>query len=367
VMNLSKELARRGNDVAVLTTTSGPRFIERRFGFEVRRQPAFLKVLNNPLSWAVHREWDLVRSSDIVHVHNEHSFLTLNIMAVRRRLKGRVPLTLHGELKFGTPPLDIFARKYRATLGRFVLGRADMVFVSSEEERQDLLARGVQPRKVVLVHNAVDEDTLANHLDSNSAQKIRSRFGIDAESKIVLFVGRLIPRKGIRTLLECFRLCVARRPDLFLVIVGDGPLRGLVDSTIEKWGMRRKVRVEPYLQDIALHQVYQGADVLVLPSIAEGLPTVLLEAMFYGCPTVASDIRGIRDSLGDRTRLVPVGDARRFTEEVLASIRDRDRVRRGSIARNTIDVTYTWTKVGEEYEHTFARLLEDRDYESQRG
>ena len=73
MMNLSKELARRGNDVAVLTTTSGPRFIERRFGFEVRRQPAFLKVLNNPLSWAVHREWDLVRSSDIVHVHNEHS------------------------------------------------------------------------------------------------------------------------------------------------------------------------------------------------------------------------------------------------------------------------------------------------------
>ena len=116
----------------------------------------------------------------------------------------------------------------------------------------------------------------------------------------VLFVGRLVERKGVTHLIEAVRRLPADL-EARLVVIGDGPERQSLEAQTRAAGLEGRVEIRGRVSDAALREAYGAADVLVLPSIldargdTEGLGVVLLEAMSYGVPVVASDIGGITD------------------------------------------------------------------------
>jgi len=140
----------------------------------------------------------------------------------------------------------------------------------------------------------------------------------------LLFVGRLEAAKGVDVLLEAFQRVAARDPKLELVLVGDGPLAVLA-RRLDPTGAR--IRLTGVIQDrLALRQEYLEADLFVLPTLAEGFPRVLYEAMTYRLPVVTTLVGGIPSVMRDGWNClgVPAGDADRLERALRTLLEDGD-------------------------------------------
>jgi len=132
----------------------------------------------------------------------------------------------------------------------------------------------------------------------------------------ILTVGRLIERKGHAVLIDAMAHIARSRPDAVLTVIGEGHERPSLERRIEQLGLQAQVRLLGRVSEEELHRAYARCDIFVLPSIVdragdtEGLGMVLLEAMRYEKPTVASALGGITDIIEDGTTglLVPPGD-----------------------------------------------------------
>lgn len=149
----------------------------------------------------------------------------------------------------------------------------------------------------------------------------------------LLFVGSLIPRKGLPVLLEALAPLVGDGRDLVLDLVGDGPDRRALEAEIRRRGLEDRVRFHGFVANgPELFEHYRAADVFVLPTYSEGFPRVLYEALGHSLPIVASAVSGIPHLLEDGTHamLVPAGDPAAF-RAALERVLDDGELRRGLI------------------------------------
>jgi glycosyltransferase involved in cell wall biosynthesis len=151
----------------------------------------------------------------------------------------------------------------------------------------------------------------------------------------ILFVGRLVERKGVTHLIEAVRQLPAEL-HARLVLIGDGPERDKLKAQVRNGGLEGQVDIRGLVPEAALREAYATSDVFVLPSIVdsrgetEGLGVVLLEAMSYGISVVGSDIGGITDIIENEESglLVPPGDARQLALALERLARDHALVAR---------------------------------------
>lgn len=180
----------------------------------------------------------------------------------------------------------------------------------------------------------------------------------------ILFVGRLVERKGVTYLVEAVKRLP---PDIAgrLDIVGEGPERPGLAAQIERDGLDRRVALRGRLSDAALRAAYQSADVLVLPSVVdarsdtEGLGVVLLEAMSYGVPVIASALGGIPDIVrdGETGLLVPAADP----EALAAALRRVARepglaARLGAAGAHRAASVFGWPAIMAQWEECYAAV-----------
>ena len=122
-----------------------------------------------------------------------------------------------------------------------------------------------------------------------------TNLGLSGDAKVILFVGRLHPQKGIELLQQQFSAILGRDGDRRLVIIGDGPLRDSIDSWIRRTDQTR-IRLLPFQRDIAPFLL--GSELLILPSHYEGMPNVVLEAMAASRAVVCSRVEGAAELFG---------------------------------------------------------------------
>jgi glycosyltransferase involved in cell wall biosynthesis len=231
---------------------------------------------------------------DVVVGHDYRSDLTL-LAAVGRG----VP---RAALVHGYTGEDRKVRLFEA-LDRRALRRAAAVVAVSAATRDALEAAGVPPGRLHVAENGVDADAVAAEA-ADARERLRAAWGVRAGDRVVLSLGRASPEKGQEGLVRAFRALPG--PDVRLVLVGDGPsldgLRALAAGD-------PRVRFEGWRPDP--WACLGAADLLVLPSLREGLPLALLEAMAAGVPVVATRVGGVPHALrgGDLGTLVPPGDA----------------------------------------------------------
>ncbi|WP_339952012.1 glycosyltransferase [uncultured Albimonas sp.] len=113
--------------------------------------------------------------------------------------------------------------------------------------------------------------------------------------KRAVFVGRLAPEKGLTVLLEAFATLRARHPEAELALIGDGPSRADIEAEIARGGFGEAVKILGFLPPEAVAAELSRADLLVLPSFAEGLPVVLMEALATGIPALATRIAAVEE------------------------------------------------------------------------
>ena len=185
---------------------------------------------------------------------------------------------------------------------------------------------------------------------------LRSGLGVDANTRLVLFVGHLVPVKGLDVLLHAWALLPSMRPDAAparLVLVGEGAERDALMRLAEREGVAGHVTFLGPRPQAVVADWLAAADLLCLPSHAEGSPNVVVEALASGVPVVASRVGGIPDLVDDGVNglLVPAGDAAALASALAAALaRDWDAERiAASIAQ------LTWSAIGRRNRH----VLED--------
>jgi glycosyltransferase involved in cell wall biosynthesis len=167
------------------------------------------------------------------------------------------------------------------------------VLLLSEEERLEWTEFEPRVRFEVVLNPFV-----APSRPTRSSHRDEARHARGA-TPVIVFVGRLVVGKGIFDLLEAVSLIVRQGEPLKLIIVGDGPAAGVVRDTITALALNDHVETRGYIVGDRLHEAYDEADMLVLPTYSEGFPTVILEAMDAGLPVVTTPLRGAVDQLAE--------------------------------------------------------------------
>lgn len=254
----------------------------------------------------------------------------------------------HGSayLSFNQPFLDFFVRRYEDWItDRVKTFEPDFYGISSKSvewlQHFNIDARGV-------ISNSINA---ASYRNISSDRDFRSELGILQSTLVVAFVGRLIPEKGIYSIIEAARSKELASRDIYFVLAGDGPLANEVkeaSSSNMYWVGRCST------EDIS--SLLQQADVLCLPTRSEGFSTVLLEASACGTPAVVTDVGGARELIPDdnygtiiqsmSSDEVAWALCRLFDDRTLLSLQS-------SNARALVEERYSWDATARDVEKAF--------------
>ncbi len=170
---------------------------------------------------------------------------------------------------------------------------------------------GLPADRVVVIPNGIDTAVQA------ATEADLRELGIPPARRVVTFIGRLEPQKGLPWLLETAREWLPRVADADLLVVGSGRQRGMLERLARDFGMADRVHFAGWRPDVP--EILAASDLLVLPSKWEGMPNVVLQAMACGMPVMATEAEGTRELLGDQTgpQTAPYGETQVFSEKLV--------------------------------------------------
>lgn len=172
-------------------------------------------------------------------------------------------------------------------LDKLVLGAADRLVLVSNSLSNETKHSWIQASKVRVVHNAVDPAELS----PCSKSDVRLKHKIDPGCPVAAVIGRFSPEKGHNVLVDALPAILDALPQLKLLLIGDGQERSRLQQKIEQLGLGDSVIFTGFQSELG--PFYHSMDLLVLPSLSEGLPNVVLEAMLYSKPVIATRVGGV--------------------------------------------------------------------------
>ena len=281
---------------------------------------------------------------DLIHFHTEGPCV---LCGLPRLLGKKIVVTVHG--------LDHMRQKWGRFASAYIM-KGEKAAVR-HAHRIIVLSKGVQEyflreygRETVLIPNGIDPAEI------RPACEITERFGL-ASREYILFLGRLVPEKGIHYLIEAYRKL---RTDKKLVIVGrTSDTDGYVRQLYEMAGDDPSVIFTGFLQGTVMEELYSNAYLYVLPSDLEGMPLTLLEAMNYGCCCVTSDIGECADVMDGCGFTFPRGntEALRETLQDLCDHPEKAEAHRAE-ARKVVASKYTWNDITAQTARLYSELLD---------
>ncbi len=198
---------------------------------------------------------------------------------------------------------------------RLVSGTVPLAIANARAGRDHHLRRGFRPRRFEVVPNGIDTERFRPDADARAAR--RSEWGVAADQPVIGTVGRLVAAKGHAVLLEAARDVLGELPDARFVVVGDGPAatRDRLKADAAQLGLDGRVLWLGHRADTA--SIYPGFDVFCLPSLTEGFPNVVGEAMACGLACVVTDAGDAPLIVGGAGRVVPPGDPVKLAENII--------------------------------------------------
>lgn len=225
----------------------------------------------------------------------------------------------------------------------------------SEAVAEFSASRGKLPReKLLVIRNGVEFERFAQAEPAALAE-----FGIPPGSQVVMSVGRLDPQKGLRTLIAAAQPLCARYATLHLLIVGEGAQRSELERELTHRQLTERVHLAGWRGDVP--RLLRAAHLFVLPSLWEGLPNAVLEAMAAGLPVICSRVEGASELIEDRQSgiLVSPGAADELRAAIAAALDDP--VFAGHIAaggQQRVREKFTWEGMAQQYAALYRRLIE---------
>lgn len=228
---------------------------------------------------------------DLIYCHTPVGAMLARLAGISARKKGtKVIYMAHGFHFYSGAPLLNWMIYYPAEkfLSRFTDG---LITINQEDYRR---AQKFHAGKTILIPGVgIDLDKFQKK--EPTRQEIRNKLGIPDGKIILMSVGELTKRKNHMVVIDA--LARHKEYDILYVICGDGPMKARLRAKAEELGVRDRVKLLGFRKDIA--ELHKAADIFVFPSLQEGLPVAVMEAMASGLPIVASKIRGNEDLISN--------------------------------------------------------------------
>lgn len=280
--------------------------------------------------------WSIIRLAkseefDIIHIHWPFPHIFFGILA-KKKGNARLFSSFYGV------EIRLLKKKMRFLLGPFsmLINKSDKITAISTHTAAELNGIVHTPVKIIPFSAAMGR-----------------RHGRISEKKEIIFVGRLVTRKGVKYLIDAFHK--VRKSILHdLIIIGSGPERDRLEDLVAAYGLQSRVRFTGTISDEALDQHYASCSFLVLPAVydekgdTEGLGVVLLEAMSCSKPVIASNVGGITDIVVGQKNglLVPPADTSALAAAMMKLAKNRKlRNALGRTARKTVDEKFNWDRI----------------------
>lgn len=283
----------------------------------------------------------------ILHCHNLlahlHGSLAARICGVRH-----VILTKHGAF------MPTGGLSWR--LSRQLMRRSQVVAVS--EEIRTLLRAVLGPKRARSVHYIPNGIALGAYRNLPAPSESRRMLGWPESGPLIGMVARLARDKGHENLLRAFHLVRQTSPESRLVLVGEGPMRRLIEDTVASMGLQGHVDLVGERRDVP--QILAALDVFVLPSLSEGVPLTILEAMAAGLPVIATSVGGIPQVvLHEQTGLlVPPESPRELAAAICRLLQNADEaVRLGQKGRQRVERAFSVDQMVARYEDLYRGIL----------
>ena len=343
--NIATHLAKIGHEVHVITRLDEglPRESTEN-GFYIHRVRVINKRILESASFFINTFLVLRRiKPDLIHVQSIlavlHAFLA--------KLFLRKPFVVYGR---GT---DIYlASRFDRLLYKLTLARADAVIAQTNDMKSAI--QKLYHRDVFVIPNGVDIDRFSRI----SRGKARIRLNIEANEKILLFVGGLRPVKGVRYLIESMSIIKQRDRNIRLLIVGDGEQRRNLEKSTEKLNLGKWISFAGEIPSERVAEYLVASDIFVLPSLSEGFPLTVLEAMASGLPIVTTRVRGLPEIVKDNENgcLVQPKNPGQIAEKVLLLLENDDLRQRVSENNREKAKQYTWESVAKNLEEIYSEV-----------
>jgi N-acetyl-alpha-D-glucosaminyl L-malate synthase BshA len=344
--NIAKYLVRKGHEVHVVTTLDVglPNesivegfFVHRIFWRKIR----FLDVISFWMKMLLTlRKID----PDVVHVQS----IGIGIPGLLAKKILKKPYIVWGQ---GS---DIYLPdKFTKSLSKLVLKNADAVIALTEDMKRKM--QKIYDRNVFVIPNGIDLERF-NNLPKET---LRKRWKIKDEDEIITFVGTLRPIKGVEYLIRAMKIVRQKSTGARLMLVGDGEEREKLEKLVKELILEEYVRFIGKVQNEKVPEYMVASDIFILPSLSEGFPVTVLEAMASGLPIIVTRVRGLQEIIkdGENGFLVEPKNPEQIAEKVLMLLEDdelRERISRNNKKRVK---DYSWESVVARLEGVYQRYL----------
>lgn len=241
---------------------------------------------------------------------------------------------------------------------RFAMRYVKKIVAVSDETRDSIIMyRKIDSEKIQTIHYGVN----LNKFQKISSNGKRQEIGISEDAKVIGVVARIEEVKGHRYLIEAAQEIVKKIPSVYFIFIGDGSLRTELENRVEELGLTSHFKFLGFRKDV--HELLNSIDVFVLPSISEGLPNVILEAMASEKPVVASAVGGIPEAVidGETGYLVPEKNTVALQEAITKLLEDKvSLTEMGKNARRRVEEEFSLQKEISEFEKLYDLCYEQQ-------
>ena len=252
---------------------------------------------------------------------------------------------------------DIYLYRHEKQFKRIILKNSNAAIALTDDMKEAM--QNIWNMPICVIPNGIDLEKF----NTLRKSKMHSTKIAESDDKVILFVGRLHPIKGLAYLIKAMKIIHQRYPKSRLLIVGDGDERDNLNMIVKNSNLNECVTFIGKVPNKSIPEYMALADILVLPSLSEGFPVVILEAMACGLPIVATKIRGNQEIIKDWDNgfLVEPRNSENITEKVLLLLKD-DQLRR-IIAGKNIEVAkrYSWESVARRVEEIYFGVVSNHD------
>ena len=304
------------------------------------------------LSRGIIRLWKLLRREkpQIVESFTHDS----NMLALPTAWMAGIPVRIatHHGVVAGIQP-------WREKIHAFMIniGLAYRIVAVSSLAKEKLLEEGIRKDKITVIHNGIKP--VAG--DESARPTTRKEMGFDADDFLLLSVGRLVPSKAHHNLIAALPDAIKINKHIRVGILGDGELRETLQKQIDSLGLTNKVKLLGVQENVPKYLF--ASDVFILPSLWEGLPMALLEAMSAGLPVIVTNVEGMEEVVENEKHglLINPGSVHEITQAILQlSARSPSQLRTmGEEGRTLISSLYTTDMMCKKYVEVFEKGISE--------
>lgn len=349
---LSAQQANRGHDVSVVTwSRNGKPSTKEATGFKIVRLRGLNLALlgafkDYPFLPGISSQLKKIKP-DLVHAES-HLFLP-SFQAVLEAKKLGVPsiVTVHGVFAERGLAVNLLQKAYLHTFGLMLFKKSDKIICLTQSDAKEILALGCSKNKVIVIPNAIDINLFSP--------------SIERSSTLIVWVGRFVPEKGVEYLIKAAKIVSEQVSGITFLLIGYGPLKTKMMQLAEDSGLlETTVIFSKPLSRREISKILSKATIFVCPSLKEGLPLSVLEAMASGTPVIGSDVSGVKDIIVDQFSglLFPSKNSDKLAECILSLLLNEKNCRQmGKNARQSIIQSYTWDLISHKLDVVYKELV----------